>query len=1561
MKKAIFTLLTVLLFTTSFLAQERSSTAYPLFLDGYSLDSKAGSGVTTPYMPIEAALAVYQNGADRLAALQQNDGGWDWPLDDGDPNDPSAVNTIGPIAMGLAHAYHFTGDPAHLTALSNAGALLLSKTNNFSPSDGYLAAMLDDIFGGTAYVDHVTTNFYDPLAAGTYDKNGAGTLYTTADYVLLVRTNRANQGIANLAAWDLGMGLVGAAMAGANTADWIAGVKAEIDELDGAEYYDVVGLAGAIYGLAIVGEDYDPTAGEHAAANSLADLANILASYQIDMGGFAWNSAYVIPNDDNEVIQETAYSLLALNELDRELFLDNIIGAGEFLIGVQLLTGGWENNPGSGENNEITGEALWGISVSSPELFVDVVTGNDANLGSKASPLATIQTAITGIPVAGQINVADGTYSGNLVITKSLDFIGESEAGVVINILTTGSYGITLTSGDVMLKNFTLVANTSNENYPIHASGTSNPPNGFDNLTLENITIEGTHRRTGFDIHGFNNVILTNLTSKDATGGNGVQLTGCINVVAENITTMNNVWGSLAIYSSQPAYLNRGSDNVVINGTNSSFGEGVVFNQDEFGLTNTNITVTGYEYIVRNLTFRAEAPGFTYYQIDEPTAIAQALAFPTPMDSYLMRIDNGEFVVGDGMNLNAAVDNSTAGDIINVRAGNISTNTQVVIDNNINIIGAGAGTTFINPTANTGTSGDARGWFLVNDGIELNMSELTLDGTGFLVYQGIRHLGKGTITNCDFVNIKYNESGPHYSGVAVAAFGTPAMNVDITGCNFSEIGRVGVLYFGAGITNSTFANNTYLGKGAGDWLDYCLDIGAGANVVVDNNTISNNQGVASSDGSTSAGLLVSTFYGAGSNAVITNNDIMNNTTGIAVGYDASDVSTVVANNNNIYDNTSFGVSSTAPTVDATNNWWGDASGPQHPTLNPAGTGNAVSDNVTFDPWTVQLQITAANTTYSFPSSGVEIVFTTLPVGGGTVTVDRYNSVPAGYPVPPAGATHVGLWLDITSSMPNYSFSADVTVDVTGLGFSASTSIMYFNSTTNSWVAVNNGTYAAGPPETYTFTTNHFTPFSFINTPATAYNIYLASEPNPMPLVSSVIYPNDAWGSTTYDPNDWNFTTTPIELYIVPEPGSIFGAADIVLQWDNTLFSFAGVDESGGLFDGTQFQFFYNQLGAVDQVTINASAGNSNFSTLSGDYICKLELNLLQPGFGPINFSSMDFRAFDGIGGADGVYVVGNGASVKSYLGDVASAGPDESTGDGLVNIEDLNIWASSYWSGVTGFAGGLTNYKVKYDVGPTVDNTVYTLPVPDTKIQFEDMVIFAISYGLSGDNVYPKAAPAPETPVELIVGEPMYLGSETLVPLSISGSVVDVRAMELTFGGSFGKLLSVEKGALLQNVDAPVMVMDKSTANSANVDLAIFGVDAEGLNAEGELLTLRFDGRADVQLSSANVRNSGNNSMKIEITNSNVNAIPTSFALDQNYPNPFNPSTIISYQLPEQRQVKVAIFNMLGEEVSTLVNEVKEAGYHKVEWNGANLTSGVYFYRIEAGDFVSVKKMMLMK
>jgi hypothetical protein len=92
-----------------------------------------------------------------------------------------------------------------------------------------------------------------------------------------------------------------------------------------------------------------------------------------------------------------------------------------------------------------------------------------------------------------------------------------------------------------------------------------------------------------------------------------------------------------------------------------------------------------------------------------------------------------------------------------------------------------------------------------------------------------------------------------------------------------------------------------------------------------------------------------------------------------------------------------------------------------------------------------------------------------------------------------------------------------------------------------------------------------------------------------------------------------------------------------------------------------------------------------------------------------------------------------------------------------------------------------------------------------------------------------------------------------------------------------------------------------------------------------------------------------------------VPVIPTEFTLAQNYPNPFNPVTSIDFGLPENSEVTITVYNVLGQAVTELVNGAMEAGYHKVLWDASDMASGVYFYRIAAGDFTATKRMVLMK
>ncbi|RPI71044.1 MAG: T9SS C-terminal target domain-containing protein, partial [Ignavibacteriales bacterium] len=91
------------------------------------------------------------------------------------------------------------------------------------------------------------------------------------------------------------------------------------------------------------------------------------------------------------------------------------------------------------------------------------------------------------------------------------------------------------------------------------------------------------------------------------------------------------------------------------------------------------------------------------------------------------------------------------------------------------------------------------------------------------------------------------------------------------------------------------------------------------------------------------------------------------------------------------------------------------------------------------------------------------------------------------------------------------------------------------------------------------------------------------------------------------------------------------------------------------------------------------------------------------------------------------------------------------------------------------------------------------------------------------------------------------------------------------------------------------------------------------------------------------------------------NILPAEYALYQSYPNPFNPTTTIKYAIPISEIVTIKVYDLLGSEISTLLNEYKSAGTYTLDFNGSSFASGVYFYQIEAGSFVETKKMILMK
>lgn len=101
--------------------------------------------------------------------------------------------------------------------------------------------------------------------------------------------------------------------------------------------------------------------------------------------------------------------------------------------------------------------------------------------------------------------------------------------------------------------------------------------------------------------------------------------------------------------------------------------------------------------------------------------------------------------------------------------------------------------------------------------------------------------------------------------------------------------------------------------------------------------------------------------------------------------------------------------------------------------------------------------------------------------------------------------------------------------------------------------------------------------------------------------------------------------------------------------------------------------------------------------------------------------------------------------------------------------------------------------------------------------------------------------------------------------------------------------------------------------------------------------------------------------ISISLSSVSGEGVPDSYALFQNYPNPFNPSTQISFDLPSASYVNLTIYNVLGQNVTTLIDKKMDAGHHEIEWDASNNSSGVYFYRISADNFSQTKKMLMLK
>ncbi len=239
--------------------------------------------------------------------------------------------------------------------------------------------------------------------------------------------------------------------------------------------------------------------------------------------------------------------------------------------------------------------------------------------------------------------------------------------------------------------------------------------------------------------------------------------------------------------------------------------------------------------------------------------------------------------------------------------------------------------------------------------------------------------------------------------------------------------------------------------------------------------------------------------------------------------------------------------------------------------------------------------------------------------------------------------------------------------------------------------------------------------------------------------------------------------------------------------------------------------------------------------------------------------------------------------------------------------------------------------------------------VPNTKVNQWEMLTFDYTAAI-GDTVK-RITIIPDFPSTRTAGSVDYFDLITFVP--------PVVPVELT---SFSAVAAGNKVELKWNSATEInnsgYEIERSSDNANFVKIGfIHGHGTTTQANEYSFIDNNASGHLYYRLKQVDFDGTFKYSKAIEV---NVSR-PVDFSLNQNYPNPFNPSTTIGYSIPENSFVTIKIFDVLGNEVASLVNSQMEAGEHSINFNASNLSSGIYYYQINAGNNIAIKKLMLLK
>ena len=608
-------------------------------------------------------------------------------------------------------------------------------------------------------------------------------------------------------------------------------------------------------------------------------------------------------------------------------------------------------------------------------------------------------------------------------------------------------------------------------------------------------------------------------------------------------------------------------------------------------------------------------------------------------------------------------------------------------------------------------------------------------------------------------------------------------------------------------------------------------------------------------------------------------------------------------------------------VDALGNWWGDVSGPYHLLLNPLGTGAPVGDYVLFEPWSgMAIGDIVPETTG--PLNCSQTITLTFSFTADEFTPDMF------------------LYNAVVSATP-------------GLIFGDVKDLEPFGDVNNNFFAM-----ATGPNQwTITGSTVGYPTYPVSGAGTTGlFTIKFSAAGD---VVGDVVF--DSF--TLRDPNN------------IPIPATATGATIIV---DCTApAAVAGITAAPGhnkvevtwTHDLSDVDHFEVWRGLWYDTVVNTSA-YPEYDDLAGDVI-----PTRPTGYGVFpgpagewiraDLSPVTATAFTdgGMTTGRGVYyyevfavdAAGNGSPAAAandratsyWLGDVFGNSPPDPIPNGLVDPLDMNELGTYFGTAIA--LGGLGN---TVDVGPTDDWSRLGVPTTDSVINFEDLMVFAMNFGV-------VSAAKSTAPVATTVDLAWVRYDDGTMALRL----VDGSGLKGLRVSADAAVTAVTAGQLLD--EQAELTFLKNVGQKLDASVAVMGVDNTFTGA-GDLLIVSGDLQIDLDKLTITARAIDNSELKVNLVKASDTATPRVFSLNANYPNPFNPMTKISFSLPEAQNVKLAIYGIDGRRIATLIDETRGPGLHEIVWTGENdlgqsVASGLYFYRIDAGPYSQVRKMTLMK